>query len=106
MSGGSWKLPIDHNPPKPTNHDYLMGQMVAELRALNQKVDELGVKLDAHNSRFEKMEKAVDGMIAWRNEHMQMHADDEKNIKMSKSTFWALITAIIASGLLFRLLGW
>lgn len=93
------KLPIDHNPLKPTNHDYLMGQIVAELRALNQKVDELGVK-------FEKMEKAVDGLIAWRNEHMQMHADDEKNIKMSKSTFWALITAIIASGLLFRLLGW
>ncbi len=108
MSGRSLKLPI-HNgePPKPPqNPDYLLGQMVADLRALNKKVDDLNEKLDVYNVRFEKMEKAIDRLIAWRSEHMKKHEDDEENIKISKTTFWALITAIIASGLLFRLLGW
>lgn len=101
---GSLRLPIhDGEPPKaPSNLDYLMGQIVAELRALNAKVDELGKKLDAHNSRFEKMEKAIDGLIAWRNEHMKKHEHDEENIVMSKTTFWGLVAAIIASGVIIK----
>lgn len=106
MSGGSLKLPI-HNgePPKsPQNPDYLLGQIVADLRALNKKVDDLSEKLDAHNARFEKMEKAIDGLIAWRSEHMKKHEDDEENIKISKTTFWGLVAAIIASGILIKII--
>lgn len=103
---GSLKLPIPNGePPKtPSNPDYLMGQIVAELRTLSAKVDELGEKLDAHNSRFEKMEKAIDGLIAWRNEHMKKHEHDENNIIVSKTTFWGVIAAIIASGLILKAL--
>jgi len=103
-ASGSLELPINDPPKNPDDPNYLLGQIVAELRALNKKVDNMDKKLDTHNARFEKIEKSIEDLNAWRKAHIQWHADDEKLIKINKTTFWGLVGAIIASGFLVNVI--
>jgi len=103
-ASGSLELPINDPPKNPDDPNYLLGQIVAELRALNKKVDNMDKKLDNHNARFEKIEKSIEDLSAWKNEHIKWHVEDERLFKISKTTFWGLIGALIASGLLMNIL--
>lgn len=90
--------PVD---PQQTT-EFLLGKLATKLDEVDRKLTELCDEMKEDKERRAELKDRVDGLEAWRDKHVEFHNKERDNIIISKSVFWALITAIIASGILFR----
>ena len=84
--------------------EYLLGQLAMKVDAIDAKLTELCKEMKEDRDVRGNIENRVDDLEAWRDNHEEYHRKERDNIIISKNTFWALISIVVASGLLFRLI--
>ena len=90
------------NPAETT--EYLLGKLVMKIEAMDGKLDDIRGELQAEREKRDDLEERVGGLEDWRDAHIKFHKANTDNIVISKNTFWTVVTALIASGLLLELL--